>query len=143
MRRLLVIALFYVGSPLAEAQTFTREKVVGTWVSTDVSFSKNNQKASAENATLDKVRRGLINSRFVFGRNGLFSIQLPTNAPSEFRELEAMNNKMWHIRSKEQKLFVGTLDEDLLMINVRISNGSYYFLIEDTPLVLKMEKRGR
>ena len=143
MRRLLFIALFYVGAPLAEAQTFTREKVVGTWVSTDVSFTKDNQKGSAENATFEKVRRGLINSRFVFGRNGLFSIQLPSNAPSEFRELEDMNNKMWHIRSKEQKLFVGTLDEDLLMINVRISNGSYYFLIEDTPLVLKMEKRSR
>jgi len=26
------------------------------------------------------------------------------------------------------------------MINVKIANGSYYFLIEDTPLVLKMER---
>ena len=39
-------------------------------------------------------------------------------------------------------VFVGSLDEDLMMINVKIINGFYYFLIEDTPLVLKM-KRGR
>jgi len=143
MLRLLIIILYCAGTSLAEAQTFTREKVVGTWVSTEVSFTTDREKAEAESATFEKVRRGLINSKFVFGRNGLFLIQLPANAPSEFRELEAMNNKMWHIRSEEQKLFVGTLDEDLIMINVKISNGSYYFLIEDTPLVLKMEKRSR
>ena len=143
MPRLLIIIFYCAGASLVEAQTFTREKMVGTWVSTEVSFTKTTEKGQTENATFEKVRRGLVNSTFVFSRNGLFLIQLPANAPSEFRELEAMNNKMWHIRSKEQKLFVGTLDEDLMMINIKIANGFYYFLIEDTPLVLKMEKRSR
>ncbi len=143
MPRLLIIIFCCAGAAQVEAQTFTREKMVGTWVSTEVSFTKDKEKGQAENATFAKVRRGLVNSTFVFSRNGLFLIKLPTNAPSEFRELETMNNKMWHIRSKEQKLFVGTLDEDLMMINVKIANGFYYFLIEDTPLVLKMEKRSR
>jgi hypothetical protein len=143
MRRVLIIILFCTGGPFADAQTFTRENVVGTWVSTEVSFSKDSEKGHLENVTFEKARRGLVNSKFIFGRNGLFLIQLPGNAPSEFRELEVMNNKMWHIRTKEQKLFVGTLDEDLMMINVKISSGSYYFLIEDTPLILKMEKRSR
>ena len=143
MPRLLIIIFYFGGTSVVEAQTFTREKVVGTWVSTEVSFTKAKEKGQAENATFEKVRRGLVNSKFIFSRNGLFLIQLPANAPSEFSELEAMNNKMWHIRSKEQKLFVGTLDEDLMMINVKIANGFYYFLIEDTPLVLKMEKRSR
>ena len=143
MLRVFITILICTGAPFAEAQTFTREKVVGTWVSTEVSFSKDKEKGQFEKVTFEKIRRGLVNSKFVFGRNGLFLIQMPGNAPSEFRELEMMNNKMWHIRSKEQKLFVGTLDEDLMMINVKISNGSYYFLIEDTPLILKMEKRSR
>ena len=86
------------------------------------------------------MKRGLVNAQFIFKPNGLFFIKLPANAPTEFRELESMNNKMWHIRSKERMVFVGSLDEDLMMINVKIANGSYYFMIEDTPLVLKMQR---
>jgi hypothetical protein len=140
MNRLLIIIFYYAGTSFTEGQTFKREQIVGSWVSTEVSFTKAVGQAQAENAAFEKARRGLINSKFIFKPNGLFLIQLASNAPTEFRELESMNNKMWHIRSKESKLFVGSLDEDLMMINVKIANGSYYFLIEDTPLVLKMER---
>ena len=51
-----------------------------------------------------------------------------------------MNNKMWHIRSKEQMVFVGSLDENLIAIDIKIVNGSHYFFIQDTPLILKMER---
>ena len=87
-----------------------------------------------------KKRNVDINAQFIFKPNGLFFLKLPANAPTEFRELESMNNKMWHIKSKERMVFVGSLDEDLMMINVKITNGFYYFLIEDTPLVLKMKR---
>ena len=69
-----------------------------------------------------------------------FFLKLPGNAPTEFRELESMNNKMCHMIAKEGIVFVGSLDEDLVTINVKIANGFYYFLIEDTPLVLKVER---
>ena len=69
-----------------------------------------------------------------------FFLQLPANASVEFRELESMNNKMWHIRSKEQMVFVGSLDENLIAIDIKIVNGSHYFFIQDTPLILKMER---
>jgi hypothetical protein len=67
-------------------------------------------------------------------------VRLPTNAPTEFRELESMNNKMWHIKSRERMVFVGSLDEDLMTIDVKIANGLYYFSIRDAPMVLKMER---
>lgn len=140
MNRLLIIIFYYAGTSFADGQTFKREQIVGSWISTDVSITKAIGQAHAKTAAFEKARRGLINSKFIFKPNGLFLIQLPANAPTEFRELESMNNKMWHIRSKERKLFVGSLDEDLMMINVKIANGFYYFLIEDTPLVLKMER---
>jgi len=125
-------------SPLfARGQKFNREQLVGVWTSTEVSFAKT---TGVENATVEKMKRGLINAQFIFKPNGLFFLKLPVNAPTEFRELESMNNKMWHINSKELMVFVGSLDEDLMMINVKIINGFYYFLIEDTPLVLKMKK---
>jgi len=125
-------------SPLfARGQKFNREQLVGVWTSTEVSFAKT---TGVENATVEKMKRGLINAQFIFKPNGLFFLKLPVNAPTEFRELESMNNKMWHIKSKELMVFVGSLDEDLMMINVKIINGFYYFLIEDTPLVLKMKK---
>lgn len=140
MNRMLIIMLFCVGPSLAAGQTFNREQIVGVWTSTEVSFTKPVGQTPAEQATVEKTRRGLVNSQFIFKPNGLFLLKLPANAPTEFRELEAMNNKMWHIKSKERMVFVGSLDEDLMMINVKFANGFYYFLIEDTPLVLKMER---
>lgn len=139
MNRNLMIILWFVSS-LAAGQEFNREKIVGVWTSREVSFTKQIGQSQLEKATVEKTERGLVNSQFIFKPNGLFFIQLPENAPAEFRELDALNNKMWHIRSKEQMVFVGSLDEDLMTINVKIVNGSYYFLIEDTPLVLKMER---
>ena len=132
--------LCLVGSLVARSQTFKREHIVGVWTSREVSFTNPTGQKPVEKGTVEKMKRGLLNSRFIFKPNGLFSIKLPANAPAEFRELESMNNKMWHIRSKERMVFVGSLDEDLMMINVKIANDSYYFFIEDTPLVLKMER---
>jgi hypothetical protein len=140
MNRILIIMLCFVGPSIASGQTFNREQIVGVWTTTEVSVTKPVGRTLGENATIEKTKRGLVNSRFIFKPNGLFLIQLPANAPTEFRELESMNNKMWHIRSKDRMVFVGSLDEDLMMINVKIANGFYYFLIEETPLVLKMER---
>jgi hypothetical protein len=140
MKRILIIMLCFVAPLLARGQAFSREQIVGVWTSREVSFTNPIGQKPPDKATIEKMKRGLINSRFIFKHNGLFSIQLPSNAPTEFRELESMNNKMWHIRSKERMVFVGSLDEDLMMINVKIANGFYYFLIEDTPLVLRMER---
>ena len=139
MNKILILMLCLFSPLFARGQKFNREQLVGVWTSTEVSFAKT---TGVENATVEKMKRGLINAQFIFKPNGLFFLKLPVNAPTEFRELESMNNKMWHIKSKELMVFVGSLDEDLMMINVKIINGFYYFLIEDTPLVLKM-KRGR
>ena len=141
MNNILIIMLCLVSASLAWGQTFNREQIVGVWTSREVSFTNPIGQKPVEKATLEKMKRGLINAKFIFKHNGLFSIQLPANAPTEFRELESMNNKMWHIRSKERKVFVGSLDEDLMMINVKIANGFYYFLIEDTPVGSKDEKK--
>lgn len=140
MNRILITMLCFVGPSLAAGQTFNREQIVGIWISKEVSFTKEIGQTPLENATVEKTKLGLVNSQFIFKPNGLFLLRLPANAPMEFRELESMNNKMWHIKSKERKVFVGSPDEDLMMINVKIANGFYYFLIQDTPLVLKMER---
>jgi len=140
MNRILIVAICLVVPSLATGQKFGREQIVGAWTAREVSITQASGQTPVENATVEKTKRGLVNSRFIFKPNGIFVVQLPANAPTEFRELESMNNKMWHIRSKERMVFVGSLDEDLMTINVRIVNGSYYFLIRDTPLVLKMER---
>ena len=140
MNRTLIIMLYFVGPVLAAGQTLSREQIVGAWTAREISFTKLSGQPPIEKATAEKTKRGLINSQFIFKPNGLFFLKLPGNAPTEFRELESMNNKMWHIRAKEGIVFVGSLDEDLMTINVKIANGFYYFLIEDTPLVLKVER---
>jgi hypothetical protein len=140
LTRILTIVLCFTLPFAAMGQTFSREQIIGVWTPKEVTFTKSIGQGSATNATAEKTKRGLLNSRFIFKPNGLFFLQLPANAPTEFRELESMNNKMWHIRSKERMVFVGSLDEDLMTINIKIANGFYYFMIEDTPLVLKMER---
>jgi hypothetical protein len=140
VNRILIVMLSFAGPSLATGQTFNREQIVGVWTSKEVSFTKPIGQTPVEKATVEKAKRGLVNSRFIFKPNGLFFLQLPANAPMEFRELESMNNEMWHIKSKERMVFVGSFDEDLMIINVKIANGFYYFHIQDTPLVLKMER---
>lgn len=143
MSRIVMIMFFFVTSFYAIGQTFNRDHIIGVWTPKEISFTKSISQGSLTNTTVEKAKRGLINSRFIFRPNGLFFLQLPANAPVEFRELESMNNKMWHIKSKERMVFVGSLEEDLMIINVKITNGSYYFFIQDTPLVLKMERSHR
>ena len=140
MIRILLLVLCFLGPSLAAGQTFNREQIIGVWTSKEVSFTNLVGQTPVENTVAEKTRRGLINSQFIFKSNGLFFLQLPANAPVEFRELESMNNKMWHIRSKEQMVFVGSLDENLIAIDIKIVNGSHYFFIQDTPLILKMER---
>ena len=124
------------GPFVVSGQAFNREQIIGAWTCVDVSFSEK----MTESDAVEKTKRGLINSQFIFRPNGLFFLHLPAIAPTEFKELEAMNNKMWHIKAKERMVFVGSLDDDLLTMNVKLANGSYYFSIKDTPLVLKMIK---
>jgi hypothetical protein len=140
MNRILIVVICLAVPSLARGQKFSREHIVGAWTTKEVSVAQPRGQTPLESSTVEKTKRGLVNSRFIFKPNGLFVLQLPANAPSEFRELESMNNKMWHIRSKEGMVFVGSLDEDLMTINVKIVNGFCYFLIRDTPLVLKMER---
>ena len=140
MKRILIIILCFVGPTLATGQTFNREQIVGTWTCKEVSYTERLPKTGETNTIVEKTKRGLIHAKFIFKPNGIFQVQLPVNAPKEFNELESMNNKMWHIKAKERMVFVGPFDEDLMTINVKSVSGSYYFLILDTPLVLKMEK---
>jgi len=140
MYKLLILMLCMACSSFVKGQTFNREQIIGTWTAKEVSFTEPMGQTPADKATVEKTRRGLVNSQFIFKPNGLFLLQLPANAPTEFRELELMNDKMWHIKSKEQMVFVGSLDEDLMTINVKLANGFYYFRIRDTPLILKMER---
>ena len=39
------------------------------------------------------MKRGLINAQFIFKPKGPFFLKLPVNAPTEFRELESMNQQ--------------------------------------------------
>ena len=140
MTRTLILVLYFACSSIAICQTLKREHIVGTWTVKEISFTAPVGRKGEEKSTVEKAKRGLMNSQFIFRPNGLFMVQLPANAPTEFRELESMNNKMWHIKSKERMVFVGSLDEDLMSIDVKIANGSYYFSIRDAPMVLRMER---
>jgi len=140
MTRTLILALYFACTSMAISQILKREHIVGTWTVKEISFKEPVGRNGTENSTVEKTKRGLVNSQFIFRPNGLFMVRLPTSAPTEFRELEAMNNKMWHIKSRERMVFVGSLDEDLMTIDVKIANGLYYFSIRDAPMVMRMER---
>ena len=140
MNRTFVIILSLTLPIVAVGQSLSREHITGTWTAKEIFFSEPVGKTSEEKSAVEKTKRGLINSQFIFQPNGIFLLRLPAGAPAEFRELEGMNNKMWHIRAKERKVFVGSIDEDLMTINVKFDAGTYYFLISDSPLMLKMER---
>ena len=140
MKRILILLLCFVCHSLVSGQTFNREQIIGTWTCLEVAFTEPIEQTPEEMATVEKTKRGLIGSQFIFQPNGLFMMRLPISAPTEFKELESMNNKMWHIKAKERMVFVGSLDDDLMIINVKNANVYYYFHIQDSPLALRMER---
>jgi hypothetical protein len=56
------------------------------------------------------------------------------------KELQFLNSKKWFFYPEKNQVSIGIPKENLMDIFLKQKDGSVYFLLYDTPIVLKMEK---
>lgn len=86
------------------------------------------------------MKKGFTNATFKFGADGIFTLQLPKNAAEVLNSIEFVNNKKWFFNQESQAITIGPPRENLMKIDVKEESGVTYFLIYETPLLLKVEK---
>jgi hypothetical protein len=56
------------------------------------------------------------------------------------KELQFLNGKKWFFYLEKNQISIGTPKENLMHIILKQKDGSVYFLLYETPIVLKMEE---
>jgi hypothetical protein len=91
-------------------------------------------------AAMEVMKKGFLNSRFIFKADGVFNLILPKESPAVMKELDFLSNRKWFFYLDKSMISIGTLKENLMQIFVKEENGNMIFLIYETPVALKMEK---
>lgn len=89
---------------------------------------------------MEVLKKGFLNSRFIFKTDGIFNLILPKGSPAVLNELDFLNNQKWFFYPDKVMISIGTLKENLMQIFVKKQNGNLIFLIHETPLALEMER---
>jgi hypothetical protein len=98
-------------------------------------------KISAEEMeAINVFKSALVKSKFLFKTNGLFEWQFQKGTPAMFQELSFLNNQKWSIDTKGDLIHIGDPKENLMQIMIREKAGIVYFILSDTPLLLRMKK---
>jgi hypothetical protein len=55
-------------------------------------------------------------------------------------EFKFISNRKWSYDEVSKKIRIGTLQENLMEITIKQQDGIVLFLLEETPIILRMEK---
>jgi hypothetical protein len=123
------------------AQVLQRDSLMGVWVCTEATVMKEVNMPKEELAAATQFKAIVTSSKFLFKNNGLFEWILPANAPPQFKELDFLNNQKWLIDDKNKLVHIGPPNENLMQIMVKQEKGITYFILSDTPLLLRVKKQ--
>lgn len=124
----------------AHAQTLQRDSITGAWLCEEASMINDTKLAAEEAQALQMLKSAIVNSKFLFKANGLFEWQFPKGTPAVFQQIEFLNNQKWFIDANKNMIHIGDPNENLMQITIREKAGIIYFILSDTPLLLKMKK---
>jgi hypothetical protein len=140
MRKFVVVIFFLLASfTTLYAQL---DNIAGTWICQDVSFLDQEEYSNAPNKSnvLEQTRKGFLGSKFEFKKDNLFYLQLATDMAGMAKELKYLNGKKWFYYPDKNQIWIGALKENLMRIDIEQKDDSVYFLLYETPIVLKMKK---
>src|SRR5689334_20393732 len=120
-------------------QALNRDSIVGEWVSREVQIPEMGESADKK-AFVEGFKKGLANSKFIFGSNDVFTLVLAKDAPEFVNEFKFISNRKWSYDEVSKKIRIGTLQENLMEITIKQQDGIVLFLLEETPIILRMEK---
>jgi hypothetical protein len=122
-----------------DAQVLQRNSLMGVWICLDAAVMGTIPKE--ELAAIPMLKSAIISSKFIFKSNGLFEWQLAKDTPPALKQLSFLNNQKWSISQKESVVYIGPPAENLMQIMVMQKEGDTYFILSDTPLLLRMQKQ--
>lgn len=140
MRKFKIVWIVLIlASAYAKAQTISRDSVAGVWTCIEATFPGGVKIPADEVETMNVLKSAIVNSKFLFKATGLFEWQFPKGAPAVFQQIDFLNNQKWSIDSSDL-VIIGDPKENLMQIAIRGEAGKTFFILSDTPLLLKMKK---
>ena len=137
---LVTLVILSLAATSANSQSIQRENLKGAWVCVEATIPDNLEISPEEMEAMDVLKSAIVKSKFLFNPNGLFEWQFPKGIPAVFQGLDFLNNQKWSIDANESLIYIGDPKENLMQIMVRQKAGTIYFILSDTPLLLRMNK---
>jgi hypothetical protein len=122
-----------------QAQIINRDSLVGSWVCTEVTFGEDPDFSGAQlDRMKEQTRTGLLNSKFTFGADGLFKIDYQNGGGPFAQQLPFKKREKWGYDANKKFVMIGN---NLMGLFVNEEEGNVYFLLHETPVILKMVKQ--
>lgn len=127
---------------LSQAQVISRDSLIGVWVCKKTVMAEGFSLTPAELKILnEKIVALLVGSAMQFKKNGSFEWKFPPNAPAIANDFKELNGKEWIIDTVNDVIHIGKPSENLLMFRIAQEAGTTYFIIDDFPVKLQVEKQ--
>lgn len=123
------------------AQTLQRDSLVASWICVEATIPENVNLPKDELEGLKMMQAGVLKSIFHFNKT-VFQWDFPADSNPVFQQLTFLNGRPWSIQPGKDLIHIDDPSENLMQIMVLRRNNAIYFVLSDTPLLLRMEKLG-
>ncbi|WKZ61664.1 MAG: hypothetical protein QY309_09235 [Cyclobacteriaceae bacterium] len=138
--KIVISAIVLLAAISARSQSMQRDSLVGVWICVEATIPDGLNISAEEMEAINVFKSALVKSKFLFKTNGLFEWQFQKGTPAMFQELSFLNNQKWSIDTKGDLIHIGDPKENLMQVRIREKAGIVYFILSDTPLLLRMKK---
>lgn len=137
---LLISIVLLLAAISAKSQSITHDSLAGVWSCQEATMPDGLKIPNEEMEVMNVLKSAIVNSKFLFKPNGLFEWKFQKGTPAVFQQIEFLNNQKWSIDANGSLIHIGDPKENLMQIMIREKAGVVYFILSDTPLLLRMKK---
>jgi hypothetical protein len=138
--KIVISTMLLLAAISAKSQSMQKDSIAGVWICIEAIMPNNIEIPKEEMEAMNVLKSAIVNSKFLFKTNGLFEWQFPNAVPAVFQGMDFLNNQKWSIDAKMNLIHIGDPKENLMQITIREKAGIVYFMLSDTPLLLRMKK---
>lgn len=137
--KLVISGVFLLAAISVQSQSIQRDSLAGVWVCAEATMPDGLKIPADEMEGLNLLKVAIVKSKFLFKTNGLFEWQFQKGAPAVLQQMDFLNNQKWSVDAAGL-IHIGDPKENLMQITIRERAGIVYFILSDTPLLLRMQK---
>lgn len=137
---LLISTVLLLAAVSAKSQSITRDSLAGVWSCQEAIMPDGLKISNEEMQAFNVLKSAIVQSKFLFKPNGLFEWKFKSGTPAVFQQIEFLNNQKWSVDASGSLIHIGDPKENVMQIMIREKAGVVYFILSDTPLLLRMKK---